>query len=132
MTFLRYKYQIEHIYGLIGNREPKTCHSCPKFIDESQSKTDGGCPFQHCSQDDLMKAIPRGMLAMPDIEDMLQYKSSGMPQRACLAYLLCQKKMLLSKHSSLSVKPISNSLAYVISPLQYYNIAKSNVETIRE
>ncbi|KAK6626788.1 hypothetical protein RUM44_009265 [Polyplax serrata] len=120
----RYKYQIEHIYGLIGNREPKTCHSCPKFIDESQSKTDGGCPFQHCSQDDLMKAIPRGMLAMPDIEDMLQYKSSGMPQRACLAYLLCQKKMLLSKHSSLSVKPISNSLAYVISPLQYYNIAK--------
>lgn len=83
---------------------------------------DGGCPFQHFPIEHLRKSIPKAIMEIPDVEDIFFYKSQKLPQKACAAYLSCQRKVWLQrKFSQDEVKRVP----FIISPLHFYMLAKN-------
>lgn len=107
----RYKYQIKHIYGLVGDSSPKYCRTCDVFVDKLSSKMNGGCPFQHSSPAALRRSIPTQLSYI--VETILGLQANEKPNQACAVYLASQK-------------PIPG-VKSIVSPIQYYNLARSLV-----
>ena len=105
------------MYGLIGTNKSKTSFDCSKFTSSLSSKMNSGCPFQHSTEDNIRKHLPRCMLTQPDIEDLFIYKRNNEPQKCCAVYLKTHFKL-----SNINV----NHLYDVYSPLNYYTLRKTH------
>lgn len=89
----------------------------------------GGCPFVQLSENELVKALPLNQQFSDDIEDILSFKKSKEPQKACAVYLRCQEKYLLQKKNLPILNRIRN-LREINSPIQYYYLAKNLLEQV--
>lgn len=121
------------MYGMIGSRPIKDSHPCEKFIEPLHPKMDGGCPFQHFTEERLRQSIPR--LMSTDMEDLFKFKRANAPQRACAEYLRCQQKVLRRRNKVVVDRTRrKNSLivAEIGSPLQYYCLAKNVQKLVKE
>ena len=117
-------YQIRHIYGLTGAFTKKTSHPCDKFKKMLSFKMDGGCPFVHFSKNELINSLPFSSACPEDIEDILNFKDSNQPEKACAAYLGYQENILRRKKNLKKINHIGK-INHINKPIDYYFSAKN-------
>lgn len=83
----RYRYNIRHLYGVVGRKYNYRPRSCWKIQDSTILPRDNhGCPYKHMSSDKLAEKLLEYGLPQSDVNLIIDYTKEDLYMTACTTY----------------------------------------------